>query len=36
MEFADYGDLYKKIVQKQKNKTHFKEIKIWSVLIQIA
>ena len=34
MEFADYGDLYEKVVFHQKNGTKFSEEEIWSILIQ--
>lgn len=36
MEFSNDGDLYQKIVQQQKNQTHFKEEIIWKTLIQVA
>ena len=35
MEFSDDGDLYQKIVQHQKSKTHFDEESIWKILIQV-
>jgi len=36
MEFADNGDLYKKICNYQKWETYIKEKKIWYVFIQIV
>jgi len=35
MEYADDGDLYMKILEHQKKKTHFKEDKIWSLIVQL-
>jgi len=34
MEFADSGDLFQKITDKQKNGTWFEESEIWHIFIQ--
>jgi NIMA (never in mitosis gene a)-related kinase len=36
MEFADNGDLYKKIVEYKKKKIYFEEIDIWKIFIQLV
>ena len=36
MEYSDDGDLYQKIVQKQKDKEVFDEDTIWKTMIQIV
>jgi len=36
MEFADNGDLYQRICEHQKNKTHIHENTIWSIFIQVV
>jgi serine/threonine protein kinase len=34
MEFADSGDLFQRITDKQKNGTWFEENEIWHIFIQ--
>ena len=36
MEYADNGDLYKKIVEYKKKKIYFEEIDIWKIFIQLV
>ncbi len=36
MEYADNGDLYKKIVEYKKKKIYFEEIEIWKIFIQLV
>ena len=36
MEYANYGDLYQKIVQHQKDQYAFQENEVWRMLIQIV
>jgi serine/threonine protein kinase len=35
MEYANNGDLYQKIVEKEKNKSKFPENQVWKLLVQI-
>ena len=36
MEYADNGDLYKKIIEYKKKKIYFEEIEIWKIFIQLV
>ena len=36
MEYADNGDLYKKILEYKNNKIYFEEIEIWKIFIQLV
>ena len=36
MEFADRGDLYRKIVQHKKSALFFKEADIWRIFLQLV
>jgi NIMA (never in mitosis gene a)-related kinase len=36
MQYADDGDLFQKIVQKQKKKSLFEEREVWHLLISVV